>query len=101
MAPSPLFTGCCLLAPSVLHDHKHLTCRAHGAADADGALEAFVSVITGPPGDRPEALMDRIKGPMLILWGALCPGTLVTIWSSYLEGKQLMPLQENVELCVS
>ena len=46
-------------------------------ADADGALEAFVSVITGPPGDRPEVLMDRIPGPMLILWGA--PGMLAVL----------------------
>lgn len=78
MAPSLLFTGCCSAGAKLHHSHKHLTCRAYGVADADGALEAFVSVITGPPGDRPEALMDRIKGPMLILWGALCPGTLVT-----------------------
>ncbi|KAK9846485.1 hypothetical protein WJX81_005091 [Elliptochloris bilobata] len=38
-------------------------------SNADGALEAFVSVITGPPGDRPEMLIDRVKGPLLILWG--------------------------------
>ena len=34
-----------------------------------------MSVITGPPGDRPEVLIDRIPGPMLILWGALWPAS--------------------------
>jgi pimeloyl-ACP methyl ester carboxylesterase len=34
-----------------------------------GALETFVSVITGPPGPRPEELVPKISSPMLILWG--------------------------------
>jgi hypothetical protein len=59
-----------------------------GTAGADGALEAFVSVITGPPGDRPEVLMDRVRGPMLILWGMrppphschLCPVSFPPTW---------------------
>lgn len=40
-----------------------------GHAGADGALEAFVSVITGPPGQRPEAIFDNVEGPLLVLWG--------------------------------
>ena len=38
-------------------------------AEAEGALEAFVSVISGPPGPRPEAIFDRVSGPILLLWG--------------------------------
>lgn len=41
----------------------------------DGALEAFVSIITGPPGPRPETLMDRVKAPLLIMWGDKDPFT--------------------------
>jgi hypothetical protein len=36
-----------------------------------------VSIITGPPGPRPETLMDSIKGPLLILWGDKDPFTPV------------------------
>ncbi|GIL88372.1 hypothetical protein Vretimale_15044 [Volvox reticuliferus] len=34
-----------------------------------GAREVFVSVITGPPGPKPWALMSDVKGPLLVLWG--------------------------------
>lgn len=34
-----------------------------------GALETFVSVITGPPGPRPEELIPKIHSPLLLLWG--------------------------------
>ena len=34
-----------------------------------GALEAFVSIISGPPGPRPEQLLERICAPVLVLWG--------------------------------
>jgi pimeloyl-ACP methyl ester carboxylesterase len=40
-----------------------------------GALECFVSVITGPPGPRPEQLVPKLKKPMLILWGTDDPFT--------------------------
>ena len=50
---------------SVVH---HLqACLAN--AEAEGALEAFVSVISGQPGPRPEAIFDRVSGPILLLWG--------------------------------
>jgi hypothetical protein len=26
-------------------------------------------VITGPPGQRPEAIFDNVEGPLLVLWG--------------------------------
>ncbi|GJV56946.1 pheophytinase, chloroplastic [Tanacetum coccineum] len=36
---------------------------------AEGALDAFVSIVTGPPGPNPVQLMPQIKIPVLILWG--------------------------------
>ncbi|MFS7972978.1 putative alpha/beta hydrolase-1 [Helianthus anomalus] len=35
----------------------------------EGALDAFVSIVTGPPGPNPVQLMPKIKLPVLILWG--------------------------------
>lgn len=34
-----------------------------------GALDAFVSIVTGPPGPNPVQLMPRISLPVLLLWG--------------------------------
>lgn len=44
-------------------------------ADDVGALDAFVSIITGPPGPRPESLVPKINHPILILWGDEDPFT--------------------------
>ncbi|KAI3874922.1 hypothetical protein MKW98_019495 [Papaver atlanticum] len=46
-----------------------------GPADAAGALDAFVSIITGPPGPNPIKLMRRISQPVLVLWGNEDPFT--------------------------
>uniref|UniRef100_N1QY94 Uncharacterized protein n=1 Tax=Aegilops tauschii TaxID=37682 RepID=N1QY94_AEGTA len=46
-----------------------------GPADTEGALDAFVSTVTGPPGPSPIALMPRIKIPVLVLWGDEDPFT--------------------------
>ncbi|XP_010252240.1 PREDICTED: uncharacterized protein LOC104593880 [Nelumbo nucifera] len=40
-----------------------------GPADDEGALDAFVSIVTGPPGPNPVQLMPRISIPVLVLWG--------------------------------
>lgn len=40
-----------------------------------GALDAFVSIVTGPPGPNPVQLMPKIKLPVLILWGEEDPFT--------------------------
>ncbi|KAF5481535.1 hypothetical protein F2P56_002176, partial [Juglans regia] len=40
-----------------------------------GALDAFVSIVTGPPGPSPIQLMPRISLPVLILWGDEDPFT--------------------------
>ncbi|XP_059452582.1 pheophytinase, chloroplastic [Corylus avellana] len=41
----------------------------------DGALDAFVSIVTGPPGPNPVQLMPRISQPVLLLWGDEDPFT--------------------------
>ncbi|XP_021721080.1 uncharacterized protein LOC110688623 isoform X1 [Chenopodium quinoa] len=44
-------------------------------ADGEGALDAFVSIVTGPPGASPVKLMPRITIPVLVLWGDQDPFT--------------------------
>lgn len=44
-------------------------------ADDEGALDAFVSVVTGPPGPNPVSLMPKISLPVLVLWGDQDPFT--------------------------
>ncbi|XP_074284536.1 pheophytinase, chloroplastic-like [Silene latifolia] len=44
-------------------------------ADAEGALDAFVSIVTGPPGPSPVQLMSKITVPILLLWGDQDPFT--------------------------
>nr|XP_010907547.1 uncharacterized protein LOC105034192 [Elaeis guineensis] len=44
-------------------------------ADDVGALDAFISVVTGPPGPSPISLMPKISLPVLVLWGDRDPFT--------------------------
>ncbi|XP_043719936.1 uncharacterized hydrolase YugF isoform X2 [Telopea speciosissima] len=44
-------------------------------ADDEGALDAFISIVTGPPGPSPVQLMPRISLPVLVLWGDQDPFT--------------------------
>ena len=44
-------------------------------AQDEGALDAFVSVITGPPGPSPIQLLSKISIPVLVLWGDKDPFT--------------------------
>ncbi|XP_042491989.1 uncharacterized hydrolase YugF isoform X3 [Macadamia integrifolia] len=44
-------------------------------ADDEGALDAFISIVTGPPGPNPVQLMPRISLPVLVLWGDQDPFT--------------------------
>ncbi|KAG4908420.1 hypothetical protein JHK86_056904 [Glycine max] len=44
-------------------------------ANAPGALDAFVSIVTGPPGPNPVLLMPKISLPVLLLWGDNDPFT--------------------------
>lgn len=41
----------------------------------DGALDAFVSIVTGPPGPNPVQLMPKLMIPILVLWGDEDPFT--------------------------
>ncbi|KAG7604206.1 putative alpha/beta hydrolase-1 [Arabidopsis thaliana] len=40
-----------------------------GPANTEGALDAFVSILTGPPGPNPIKLIPEITKPVLVLWG--------------------------------
>ncbi|KFK33245.1 hypothetical protein AALP_AA6G349300 [Arabis alpina] len=40
-----------------------------GPANSEGALDAFVSILTGPPGPNPIKLIPEITKPVLVLWG--------------------------------
>lgn len=44
-------------------------------AETEGALDAFVSIITGPPGPKPQTLIPVIENPILVLWGDEDPFT--------------------------
>ncbi|KAJ0025075.1 hypothetical protein Pint_06875 [Pistacia integerrima] len=44
-------------------------------ANDAGALDAFVSIVTGPPGPNPVQLMPSISLPVLVLWGDNDPFT--------------------------
>ncbi|KAK9750107.1 hypothetical protein RND81_02G173900 [Saponaria officinalis] len=44
-------------------------------ADDEGALDAFISIVTGPPGPTPVQLMPKITVPVLLLWGDQDPFT--------------------------
>lgn len=46
-----------------------------GPADDEGALDAFVSIVTGPPGPNPVKLIPNISVPVLVLWGDNDPFT--------------------------
>ncbi|PIN11417.1 putative hydrolase/acyltransferase (alpha/beta hydrolase superfamily) [Handroanthus impetiginosus] len=41
----------------------------------EGALDAFVSIVTGPPGPNPVQLIPKITLPLLVLWGDQDPFT--------------------------
>lgn len=49
---------------------------ARPAAD-DGALDAFVTIITGDPGPKPQDLLPGWGGPLLFVWGDADPFTPV------------------------
>ncbi|XP_010553931.1 PREDICTED: uncharacterized protein LOC104823867 isoform X2 [Tarenaya hassleriana] len=38
-------------------------------ANREGALDAFVSILTGPPGPNPVKLIPNLTIPVLVLWG--------------------------------
>ncbi|XP_031129544.1 pheophytinase, chloroplastic isoform X2 [Ipomoea triloba] len=46
-----------------------------GPANDEGALDAFVSIVTGPPGPNPMQLVPQLALPVLVLWGDRDPFT--------------------------
>lgn len=44
-------------------------------ANDEGAIDAFVSIVTGEPGPNPLELIPKIKIPLLVLWGDEDPFT--------------------------
>lgn len=40
-----------------------------------GAQRVFASVLTAPPGPRPEILLPKVQSPLLVLWGESDPWT--------------------------
>ncbi len=47
----------------------------HRPACDPGAQKVFASVVTAPPGPRPEDLLPKIRQPLLVLWGENDPWT--------------------------
>lgn len=43
-----------------------------------GAQKVFASILTAPPGPRPDALLPQISQPLLVLWGEADPWTPIT-----------------------
>jgi pimeloyl-ACP methyl ester carboxylesterase len=43
-----------------------------------GAQKVFASILTAPPGPRPEELLPRITQPLLVLWGEADPWTPIS-----------------------
>ena len=87
------------------HLKQHLLIRIHilvlqiirEPANAEGALDAFVSIVTGPPGPNPVQLVPKISTPILLLWGDEDPFTPI----DGPVGKYFSSLpsqQENVQL---
>lgn len=50
-----------------------------------GAQQVFASIITAPPGPKPEELLERIQQPLLVLWGEKDPWTPITGAKIYQE----------------
>ncbi|KAJ9567629.1 hypothetical protein OSB04_003595 [Centaurea solstitialis] len=63
-----------------------------GTAMDEGALDAFVSIVTGPPGPNPVQLMPTISLPVLILWGMKTRLRLLMGLSSEIINKDYNPL---------
>lgn len=68
-------------------------------AQDEGALDAFVSVITGPPGPSPISLFPKISIPVLVLWGDQDPFTPIDGPVGKFFSK-LPTIQSNVKLII-
>jgi pimeloyl-ACP methyl ester carboxylesterase len=48
-----------------------------------GAQKVFASVLTAPPGPKPEELLPHVKQPLLVLWGEDDPWTPISAGKLY------------------
>jgi len=53
------------------------------------AQKVFASVLTAPPGPRPAELLEKIKQPLLVLWGDKDPWTPIRGAKIYQENAQI------------
>ncbi|KAL3680467.1 hypothetical protein R1sor_023423 [Riccia sorocarpa] len=75
-------------------------------AEDPGALNAFITINSGPPGPKPQTLLPKISHPVLIIWGDDDPftpldgpvGKWITAYASSAPNVQLNVLQ-NVGHC--
>lgn len=72
----------------------------HGPSQDEGAVDVFVSVLTGPGGPRPESLVDSVECPILLLWGNQDPFTPIDgpVARFFKEFSQTRPNTTFVEL---
>ncbi|WP_204106676.1 MULTISPECIES: alpha/beta fold hydrolase [Spirulina sp. CCY15215] len=56
-----------------------------------GAREVFASVLTAPPGPKPEDLLLRVQCPLLVLWGDADPWTPIAGAKIYQDLAQTNP----------
>jgi len=66
----------------VYHDRTAVTDELieliHEPACEPGAQKVFASILTAPPGPRPQELLPRVTQPMLVLWGEADPWTPIS-----------------------
>ncbi|MGJ5675151.1 MAG: alpha/beta fold hydrolase [Nostochopsis sp.] len=53
-----------------------------------GAQKVFASILTAPPGPRPEELLPKVQHPLLVIWGADDPWTPITGAKIYEQAQQ-------------
>ncbi len=58
-----------------------------------GAQQVFASVLTAPPGPRPEALLPKVQAPLLVIWGESDPWTPIQGAKIYQELVQAQPVK--------
>lgn len=56
-----------------------------------GAQKVFASILTAPPGPKPEYLLPKLQQPLLILWGDADPWTPITGAKVYQERAAIDP----------
>ncbi len=53
-----------------------------------GAQKVFASILTAPPGPRPEELLPKVEHPLLVIWGADDPWTPITGAKIYEQARE-------------